>query len=512
MVKGILILLIAAALALFAVQNAATVIPLVVLGQPWVSLPLSVWLLGAIAAGAITTLLFSALLQVGNPRPKRSTYYASQTYAPKDAAPRTYHPSPKPAPNSTGSPAGDRPRAEGSDSRAVMGEDEDWGLNEEGDRPSGFRAVPWWNRKDAEPVAESSTVPERSAAARSQPLSNPAEPEDWNHRRTWDRERWESWGASSSSSGSGRSPQDEPSFQRSEAEAFPGTTSYAPPIVDADVISSRADGDWPSGGDRDRVQREQRRDIDPHPAAADYDESGYDESGYDEPDYDEPGYDELSSDEPEKAATSYDTAFQAQSSYHAAPAPDYESDYEPDYGEPDYDEPDYGAARYADVDSGPEVDGETEDAHSPYTQSRYFDPDLSDSDDASDYSEFYVEPDPPPSGIPYREPGTIFEWPVDADAEEPDAVSTPGSDAADDWDNWTEPTSDPFPSPPRTETEEDIWDDWDEPEPAPPESTPTPTKITEVQRPPVSQRQTGTVYSYTYRRPQEPETPEQEES
>ncbi|MBF2078577.1 MAG: LapA family protein, partial [Synechococcales cyanobacterium T60_A2020_003] len=54
MVRAILILLIVAGLALFAVQNAATVIPLVVLGQPIIALPLSVWILGAIAAGGIT--------------------------------------------------------------------------------------------------------------------------------------------------------------------------------------------------------------------------------------------------------------------------------------------------------------------------------------------------------------------------------------------------------------------------------------------------------------------------
>lgn len=62
----VLVLVILSGLALFTLQNATPPIALVFLGQQTLTLPLSVWILGAIATGAITTLLLNALFQLSN--------------------------------------------------------------------------------------------------------------------------------------------------------------------------------------------------------------------------------------------------------------------------------------------------------------------------------------------------------------------------------------------------------------------------------------------------------------
>jgi uncharacterized integral membrane protein len=57
-------LLILAGLALFALQNSSPVLPLVVFGVRTQALPLSVWMLGAIGAGAATTIAVSSLFSL----------------------------------------------------------------------------------------------------------------------------------------------------------------------------------------------------------------------------------------------------------------------------------------------------------------------------------------------------------------------------------------------------------------------------------------------------------------
>jgi uncharacterized integral membrane protein len=59
-------LLILAGLALFALQNSSPVLPLVVLGFRTQALPLSIWMLGAIVAGAATTIAVSTLFSLTN--------------------------------------------------------------------------------------------------------------------------------------------------------------------------------------------------------------------------------------------------------------------------------------------------------------------------------------------------------------------------------------------------------------------------------------------------------------
>jgi hypothetical protein len=65
-IRLLLLLLILVGLAAFTLQNWVFQLPLVFLGQQTLVLPLSVWVLGAIAAGALTTLLFTGLLQLSN--------------------------------------------------------------------------------------------------------------------------------------------------------------------------------------------------------------------------------------------------------------------------------------------------------------------------------------------------------------------------------------------------------------------------------------------------------------
>jgi uncharacterized integral membrane protein len=74
MVRAIVLLVILASLALFVLQNLAP-LPLVILGLQTQALPLGVWVLGAIGAGAFSTLVISTFFKVSNsfatPRPRR---------------------------------------------------------------------------------------------------------------------------------------------------------------------------------------------------------------------------------------------------------------------------------------------------------------------------------------------------------------------------------------------------------------------------------------------------------
>jgi uncharacterized integral membrane protein len=84
-----ILLLILVGVTLFALQNWSPVLPLVILGTQTQALPLAIWMVGAIAAGVITTLITSALLRLSNftasPRrskPKRAGRVASDPRTP----------------------------------------------------------------------------------------------------------------------------------------------------------------------------------------------------------------------------------------------------------------------------------------------------------------------------------------------------------------------------------------------------------------------------------------------
>jgi len=71
-IRMVPILLILVGAALFALQNMAPALPLVIFGTATLPLPLALWIGGAIASGAVTTLLISALSGVGRPARRTS--------------------------------------------------------------------------------------------------------------------------------------------------------------------------------------------------------------------------------------------------------------------------------------------------------------------------------------------------------------------------------------------------------------------------------------------------------
>ncbi|MBD1850568.1 hypothetical protein [Leptolyngbya sp. FACHB-711] len=66
MIRLLLLLAILGSLALFAVQNLAPV-PLVILGVPTLAIPLAFWVIGAIGAGALTTIVMAGLIELSRP-------------------------------------------------------------------------------------------------------------------------------------------------------------------------------------------------------------------------------------------------------------------------------------------------------------------------------------------------------------------------------------------------------------------------------------------------------------
>jgi len=85
-----------AALVIFALQNVAPVLPLVVLGMQTQALPLAVWVVGAIAAGAVTTILLALLLRLAGgrnrsrrPQPRRTSGRAAGAGTPWTPPPWT---------------------------------------------------------------------------------------------------------------------------------------------------------------------------------------------------------------------------------------------------------------------------------------------------------------------------------------------------------------------------------------------------------------------------------------
>jgi uncharacterized integral membrane protein len=87
-VRLVIVLLILGVVVLLAVQNTAPALPLIVFGGQTVALPLGVWLVIAIALGALTTLAFTALLGASGGQGKRSRAYkyrAQPFYEPRDS-------------------------------------------------------------------------------------------------------------------------------------------------------------------------------------------------------------------------------------------------------------------------------------------------------------------------------------------------------------------------------------------------------------------------------------------
>lgn len=423
MVRAILILLIVAGLALFAVQNAATVIPLVVLGQPIIALPLSVWILGAIAAGGITTLLFAGLLQIGSPPRRRSDAYAPNvSYGDRSSSWQSSTlRDRKPPPQ-------DRPI-----DRTVM------------DAASTAAAREVWEDQEWEPYpTPPSERQSRQTSDRSVTSAASTPADSWENRQPLNLNSWEGWGANRSPVFS-ESQSSEYARRSAEPTPYRPPADYVPPVVDAEVVP-------------------------PDLPYADAEEDAY----YVEDEVNAGRYDaDYERDRPENYAD------------HAYEDSDDDSDRPQDYSD-----------GYADA-YGDRLEDEAQERYRPSAD---------DYDDDADYTSRYEEEDFPEENAPvippYREPGTIFEWPVQPEEESSEEAE---SETGDVWESWSNSTSQAGSDRPTTESEAeaDIWDDWDEssPEPSTPSTDASPSRknITEVQRQPVVQKQSGTVYSYTYR-------------
>jgi uncharacterized integral membrane protein len=79
LIRLVLLLLILSGVTLFALQNWLPVLPLTILGGQTQALPLAVWMVGAIVAGAFTTLVFAGLFKLSNTlaAPRRSSRRAA---------------------------------------------------------------------------------------------------------------------------------------------------------------------------------------------------------------------------------------------------------------------------------------------------------------------------------------------------------------------------------------------------------------------------------------------------
>ncbi|MGD1856890.1 MAG: hypothetical protein ACFB2W_21860 [Leptolyngbyaceae cyanobacterium] len=143
MVQLITFLVAVVALVVLVLQNLSPVLPLVVLGRPLVALPLSLWLLGAIAIGVLCTLLIYQLV------PQRRAY--------RPMGKRLSDPIPEPKPtrgvDSTGGSTSDRFQA-GDSARSPY--DSDW---------ESFRAPEQWEDWGQQQTSARANEPSRASTA-----------------------------------------------------------------------------------------------------------------------------------------------------------------------------------------------------------------------------------------------------------------------------------------------------------------------------------------------------------
>ncbi len=231
----LLVAVIVGGLVIFALENTVPVTPLVILGSETVALPLWVWLVGAIAAGMVTTLLIAGLIQVAasSSRPRANRYYA-------DRPPY-------------------RPSAASAD---FNDDDEDWQVidvdGDRGDRTSSSRgnaAANTTSRDSSSRYTSSRYVPsdakpvdtrvdtKASSFASSSPRSSSLD--DWNTfslRRT----DWENWNTYEDASPSNRNRQTwaNPEVERPSGRASGYTSTTRSDPSSKTVIQDGDDRDW----------------------------------------------------------------------------------------------------------------------------------------------------------------------------------------------------------------------------------------------------------------------------
>ncbi|MBF2076954.1 MAG: hypothetical protein IGR76_00125, partial [Synechococcales cyanobacterium T60_A2020_003] len=302
-----------------------------------------------------------------------------------------------------------------------------------------------WEDQEWEPYSTpQSERQSRQTIARSATAAASTPADSWENRQPLNLNSWEAWGTNRSPVFS-EAQSSEYARRSAEPSAYRPPADYVPPVVDAEVVPP----DLPyADAEEDAYYVEDEVDAREYDAKYGRDRS----ENYSDDEY---PYSDDDGDRPE----------------------DYSNDYSDRYSE--------------------RLEDETQE---------HYRPSADDYDDYDDYASRYEEGDSPEEDIPavppYREPGTIFEWPVQPDEESPDEAE---SETGDVWESWSDSTSQAGSDRPPTESEpeSDIWDDWDD-EPstessASDDASPSRKSITEVQRQPVVQKQSGTVYSYTYR-------------
>lgn len=468
----LLLFVIVGGLVIFALENAAPVVPLVILGTETLALPLAVWLLGAIAAGALTTLVITALAQVPGRRRRSSRFYADR--------PR-YRTQP---PNPDADPYGAAPYLDDDD-------EEDWQVVDvDRDRPKNpspnrFFNNRFFNRSPDRPTPNrpitNRPTPDRPVDVQdnigspppssSRFTSKQAVLDDWESFGT-PRNDWNDWNTYEEPTSSQRSARVEDSVAYRD-------TAYREPET---VIQDSADSDWKDWGDYEtqeygngvsREFREEEEDfesayaerMEPSPTDSDrfYQQEAYVNSSSDSytsnPHDTYDAYDAYEDEFEDEGGDRYarfvnDEAEDAYQAYEDIDEEVYDDEASPEYWRRD------GGDRYrSDYPPQPEVYDSTVD-----------------DGDATGYTDY----------VRYSEEDDYYddyEDYVGADAGKPAEPIEVERVDIDEFDDWDEKASD---SPPN--------EDHDE-------SGAPVRKIYEVQKPPQSVTRSGTIYSYSYRDP-----------
>ncbi|MBD2089405.1 hypothetical protein H6F67_06015 [Microcoleus sp. FACHB-1515] len=250
--RSLLLLVIVCGLVLFVIQNWTPALPLVILGVPTQAIPLAFWMMGAIAAGAITTIAISALFRI-------TAFTAAPRPSKRKGRSKPFPPDPDRGIDPRDVDPRDVPYGVADSPRTRIQSDDDW-------EPQP-REV--WDDWDA-PVASSSREEQRYRSVEDRP------PVDFRMRdREPDRvERIEYrfTDEDRSEEREGNFPEEEPEFYR-EPDPVPNFGNDEPPVYDAEY----------------KVYRPAYRPLE-EPDEPPYTEPAYSEPNYTEPDDREPEY------------------------------------------------------------------------------------------------------------------------------------------------------------------------------------------------------------------------------
>ncbi|MGF1536375.1 MAG: hypothetical protein ACFB4J_07825 [Elainellaceae cyanobacterium] len=476
---GILIL---AALALFAVENWAPAVPLVVLGAQTAALPMALWVIGALLAGALTVAAIAALLELLGPSsrgPSRGDRYADED----DLRRRYVVDEPPDSPLNQGRARRvNRPNPYVDEVDAPEGYQEsvDIEVEDEGYRPFSMRNT-------------------SSAAA--------SRGDDWDSF-SQPRQSWGDWDAPRRASAS----QTNRDSRRSRRDA------RVDQVLDVESVEVRRDAE--------RAARDRRYGVGvDEDLGQDLDEDLNDWSNYEEPapQVEDRPYSDYSDSPPHRSQRTYRPpprpARDSRKSYEDAP---YEPPYEPAYQqspEPDYPRyPQHDAAEgYAAEDYTPEDYAARNYASNSYSDTKgyaaagyasdnYSDADEDDYPDSSDRAgEGKADGDYEDYIVDYGDEAEIDQFSLNARASRQPA-SGASADGGDIGQSGAQDRED-------ENWEDENWEDWDvEPNDASaaPEAS-TARDIYEVPAAPETVSRSGSLYSYRYRRDAAedgPETPD----